>query len=69
MTDVTIGGGLTIEFNTAVKQAPVTTAYDEATRTALMGDTLSKVRDLAIKSNLLDKLTKQLKSLLLILLS
>ena len=61
MTDVTIGGGLTIEFDTAIEQDPVTTAYDEATRTALTGDTLIKVRDLAIKSNLPDKLTKQLQ--------
>ena len=61
MTDVTIGGGLTIEFNTAVEQAPVTTTYNEATRTALTGDTLVKVHDLAIKSNLPDKLTKQLQ--------
>ena len=61
MTDIDIGGGFVIQFDTGAVQGAITTAHDEASRTALAGDTLIKVCDSATKSNLPDKLTKQLQ--------
>ena len=60
MPDVTING-IKIAFDTTTVNGTITTAYDKAARDALAGDTLVKVRAMATKSNLPDKLTKSLQ--------
>ena len=60
MPDVVVNG-ITIAFDMTTVNANITTAYDKAARDALTGDTLVKVRAMATKSNLPDKLTKSLQ--------
>ena len=61
MTDVDIGGGITLTVNTTVIQGAVTVGFDLAACAALANDNLCKVCDAATKSKLEAKLTKSLQ--------
>ena len=50
-----------VVFDTSANPAAIVHGYDRAARTALTGDTLIKVRDSAVKTNLSLKLTKGLQ--------
>ena len=63
MTDVDIGGGITLRVDTMAVRGAITVGFDAASCAALANDDLCKVCDAATKSNLEAKLCKFLLSI------